>query len=470
MAVAEIAYSEATDVDNATDLRVLFLGLDGFVVLSAMEHDGELVVLVETTADRDWCRACGVRAVSKGRVRTELRDLPSGGRPVRLVWKKRIWRCEQAACEAGSWRETADAILPRASLTERARIQACRRVGQAGHTVAEVARDFGVGWGAVMRAVVDHGTPLVDDLARLDGVRAVGLDESSFLKAGRWAPTRFVTSFVDIERGRLLDVIENRTAAAVSAWFSQRSLGWKAGIEVAAIDPYQGYATALRRALPGAQVVVDHFHAVRLANQVVDEVRRRTQQETTGHRGRKGDPLYGIRHLLLIARERLDDRGRQRIAEALGGGDRYDEVACAWTAKELLRDVYAAADVFTAAARLEAFLAWARDVDVPEVERLARTTKQWRTKILAYHTTRRSNGPTEAMNLLIKKIKRVGHGFRNLDNYRLRLLLHCGVVWNTAPTAKIRGRTPLLGGVEPVINRFRRRRDRAGTDTASLTP
>ncbi len=91
-------------------------------------------------------------------------------------------------------------------------------------------------------------------------------------------------------------------------------------------------ATAPRSASATATASSPSYFSSSLANQVVDEVRRRTQQETTGHRGRKGDPLYGIRHLLLIARQRLDDRGRQRIAEALRAGDRYDEVACAWTA------------------------------------------------------------------------------------------------------------------------------------------
>jgi hypothetical protein len=52
-----------------------------------------------------------------------------------------------------------------------------------------------------------------------------------------------------------------------------------------------------------------------------------------------------------------------------------------------------------------------------------------------------SNGPIEAVNLLVKKVKPVGHGFRNFDNYRLRLLLHCGVRWQTHRTARLRGRS-----------------------------
>ena len=77
-----------------------------------------------------------------------------------------------------------------------------------------------------------------------------------------------------------------------------------------------------------------------------------------------------------------------------------------------------------------------------ELSRLARTLKTWRAKVLAYHHRRLSNGRTEAMNLLIKKIKRVGFGFRNFDNYRIRLLLHCGLQWNEPATVRIRGRAP----------------------------
>jgi transposase len=82
---------------------------------------------------------------------------------------------------------------------------------------------------------------------------------------------------------------------------------------------------------------------------------------------------------------------------------------------------------------------------VPELHRLARTIDGWRPELLAYFDTGGiSNGPTEAMNLLIKKVKRTGHGFRNFDNYRLRLLLPCGVAWQTPSPTRIRGRLPRL--------------------------
>lgn len=81
---------------------------------------------------------------------------------------------------------------------------------------------------------------------------------------------------------------------------------------------------------------------------------------------------------------------------------------------------------------------------VPEVVSLGETLARWQSEILAHHATGASNGPTEGLNLLVKKVKRTGHGFRSFKNYRLRLSLHCRVSWDTPPTARTRGRAPRL--------------------------
>jgi transposase len=421
------------------------LGLDGFEVLATEVASSEWRLLVQTTAEFVGCPGCGVRAQAHGRRTIRVRDLPIGGRPVVLWWRKRIWRCREPACGIRTWTERAAAIRPRAVLTERARAEACRRVGKDAHAVAAVARDLGVGWATIMRAVGDHGRPLVEDPTRLGDVTALGLDETSFLKATRLAPTRYVTGLVDLQGGRLLDVVADRTRAAVDGWLDARSPDWLAQIGTVALDPWRGYASALTAPLGHATVVVDHFHAIRLGNAVVDQVRRRTQQATLGHRGRKPDPLYRIRKLLLTAAEQLTSRGRARLRAGLAAGDPGGEVVAAWQGKELLRAVYAASDLADARATLERFYRWADGVGVTELSRLARTVRAWEAEILAFHATKGcSNGPTEAVNLLIKKVKRVGHGFRNFTNYRLRLLLHCGVRWQTHQTARLRGRYPRL--------------------------
>jgi len=215
----------------------ILLGLDGFEVLAAQVAAGEWQLEIQTTATMVGCQGCGVRAELHGRRRVLVRDLPLAGRPVVLWWRKRLWRCPEPSCGIRTWTEQTAAIRPRAVLTQRARAEACRRVGKDTHAVAAVARDLGVGWATIMRAVADHGTPLVDDPTRLDGVAALGLDETSFLKATRLAPTRWVTGLVDLEGGRLLDVVADRTRAAVGSWLHARPPDWLAQVGTVALDP-----------------------------------------------------------------------------------------------------------------------------------------------------------------------------------------------------------------------------------------
>ncbi len=421
------------------------LGLDGFVLLAVSDHDGEMEQAVETTATAVFCRGCGVVARLHDRRPTWVRDLPAAGRSVTLVWVKRVWRCMEAACSVSTWTETSPAIRSRAGWTERARAEACRRVGQDGHSVAQVAADFGVGWSTAMAAVRDYGTALVDDPDRLVGVAALGVDETAFLAANATHHTMFVTAMVDVATSRLLDVVPGRSGKALTAWVEAQPEQWRQQVRVAALDPFRGYATALRASLPHATRVLDAFHVTRLGFAAVDDVRRRVQHETTGHRGRRDDPLYRIRRVLRRGADNLSDRAWERLLAGLAAGDDGGQIAASWIAAQDLRLLYRCADRAQAQPRMHRWLVHCADSDVPELHRLARTIDSWRPELLAYFDTGGiSNGRTEAVNLLIKKIKRIGHAFRNFHNYRLRLLLHCGVDWHNHRPTPLRGRLPRL--------------------------
>jgi transposase len=101
-------------------------------------------------------------------------------------------------------------------------------------------------------------------------------------------------------------------------WLQDRGTGFTAGIKTAALDPFRGYAKAIRDGLPEAITVLDAFHVVKLGSAMVDGVRRRIQQDTLGHRDRKGDPLYGIRRTLQIGAEHLPAPGLPAPAKADG--------------------------------------------------------------------------------------------------------------------------------------------------------
>ncbi len=135
-----------------------------------------------------------------------------------------------------------------------------------------------------------------------------------------------------------------------------------------------------------------------LAGEKLDEVRRRVQNETLGHRGWKADPLYRARKLLVIAQERLDDKSQGKLTGLLRAGDPKGEVTTAWHAKEAVRELYAHRDPELALEWVDQLSADMRYRDCPpEVRQLGRTMQRWRTQIAAWHQAQVSNGPTETV-------------------------------------------------------------------------
>ncbi len=177
-------------------------------------------------------------------------------------------------------------------------------------------------------------TGLEADTDRVGKVEAVGVDETLFWRQGRWRTKQWCTSVVDVGGRQLIDIVAGRTAESAARWFRSQPAEWRDGIRWAVLDIVRSVSD---RVLPNAAQVADPFHVIRLANQRLDEVRRRTQNETLGHRGRKGDPLYRIRRLLTSASERISDRGRTRLRGLLTAGDPHGEVRIAWHAKETVR-------------------------------------------------------------------------------------------------------------------------------------
>jgi transposase len=249
---------------------------------------------------------------------------PVFGRPARLVWRKQRWRCPTCS---RSWTEQQPAIAStRCALTTRAARWATQQVGRHGRTVAEMADDLGCDWHTVMDAVTLYGEPLIDDPARFGAVTAIGLDENLFARQGTFRTQRWSTQIVDVRRGQLLDVVPGRDSAEPCRWLAARPDAWRAAIEWATLDLSNSYRAVFDRTLPDATQVADPFHVTRLANDALDECRRRVQNETLGYRGRRNDPLYRARRRLVMARQRLSDDGHQRLLGLLRSGDPRREV------------------------------------------------------------------------------------------------------------------------------------------------
>ena len=395
-----------------------------------VDDQQRLVLTVESGQLEAACPTCGVLAVGHGRRVRVLHDAPCFGRVTVVRWLVRMWRCREAACPGGgTFSEAHDLAPPRMALTVRAVRWATDALSYDDTTVSALARHLGVDWHTCWDAIKVEAKARTGDPARLKGVKSLGVDEHIW-RPSRIGVDRAVTIIVDLTRdqagclhARLLDAVVGRSGTVYKRWLDAQPGRFLADIDTAALDPFRGYANALRDGLPDAVAVLDAFHVVRLGTQVVDEVRRRVQQDTLGRRGHKDDPLYKIRGLLRHGVEHLTEKQQAKIRHCLDDGDPTDEVNLTWQCYQQLRSIYHAAPAKgreIAQKVLDSF----HTCPIPEVARLGRTRRAWRNQVLAYFDTSGvSNGGTEAINLIIEKVRRLAHGFKNFDHYRLRIML-----------------------------------------------
>ena len=408
-------------------LRAL-VGLKDVRVLHYKRTGPDVELMIEQVVEDIRCPSCGGRAQVKERPVVRYVDLPIYGAPMHLAWRKHRMRCPDTACARKTWVLSDHRIAAKKCLlTTRAAKWATEAVGT-GRTVKEVAGELGCDWHTVNDAVTTYGKALLEaDRKRLNKTTAIGLDETSFVKLGSRGYKDYATTVADVENHQIIDILASRNYADVAAWIDKQPRAWKERICFGALDMSATYAAVYSVVLPQAKQVVDSFHAVALANRCLDDVRRRVQNEQLGHRGRRDDPLYRARRALLRAEETLDAHASERLQSLLELGDPHAEVAIAYRVKERLRDFYRTEDPFEAR-RLLADLQrhCVKRAMPPEIQRLGKTIRKWFEKLCNYHLAKVSNGPTEALNNLVKRIKRIGFGFRNFENYRIRALLYAG--------------------------------------------
>ncbi|MGL5849309.1 MAG: ISL3 family transposase, partial [Phycicoccus sp.] len=333
----------------------VLLGLDGVRVVAAeRDQGGGLVVMVESEPAAVGCPMCGVFAHGHGRVVVSLVDAPSGGKPVVLRWRKRRFVCPDLHCPTGSFTEQDERVArPRALLTARACRWVIGQLRREHASIAGLARQLGTTWNTVWSSVEPMLIAAAADPSRFEGVTMLGVDEHVWHHVSTKEPEdggrgpKELTGMVDLtrdERGkvraRLLDLVPGRSGAAYAGWLKERGEGFRSGVQVATLDPFHGYKNAIDDQLQDAVAVLDAYHVVMLAARAMDQTRRRVQQETTGHRGRKGDPLYRVRNILRAGQEHLTDRQRARLHAAFTAREEHVEVEVAYRCAQQVRSAY----------------------------------------------------------------------------------------------------------------------------------
>lgn len=278
------------------------------------------------------CVDCGVAGRLRDHVERKVTDLPIVGHPTRLHVRVPRFTCDNTGCETRIFQQLMPLLAePRAKTTRRCTRWILQRLAIDRTSVSAVAKALGLGWDLVNDLAISKiRTMVYDQPGHLEGVRVLGVDEHKWKHVRGDGSSSFVTVLVDLTPvvdgtgpARLLDMVQGRSAKVLTDWLDARDQAFRERIKVVTMDGFAGYHAAAASAVPAARTVMDPFHVVHLAADKLTVCRQRVQQATTGHRGRSGDPLYGIRRTLSTRAELLTDKQKARLWKAFTADDAH---------------------------------------------------------------------------------------------------------------------------------------------------
>ena len=410
----------------------------GLAITGAADAGPLTIIEATPVAVIGVCPDCGQPGKLRDHTTRRLVDLPVVGFPTRLHVKVPRFRCTATSCKRRIFQASLACADDGSKLTYRVTRWILQRLAIDRMSVSATAKALGVGWDLVNHVALDACRQLVyGDPCHLDGVRILGVDEHV------WKHTRkpgqasnLVTILVDLTplvdgRGpaRLLDMRPGRSADVLSGWLKERDPSFREQIQVVTMDGFTGYATAVEEQLPQADKVMDPFHVVHLAADKLTSCRQRLQRETTGRRGRKDDPLYKHRRTLLTRTNYLTERQKHRLERLWATDDDYVALEVTWLLYQDMIAAYAHPKKSEGKKLMERIIRTLRKglpKGLEELAQLGRTLWRRRKDVLAYFDIGASNGPGEAINGRLEHLRGIALGFKNLNHYILRCLIHSG--------------------------------------------
>lgn len=276
-------------------------------------------------------------------------------------------------------------------------------------SMADVAAFLKLGWDTVKRIFsADMGREA--EKVNLREVEFLAIDE---VYLGR--RHRFVTIVIDWKSGRILHVAKGRGENALRPFFRRLRLA-RARIKAVATDMAAAYASAVIKNLPGADLVIDRFHVIKLMNEKIDQLRRALQREADGM-GRRA--IKGVRFLLLRGKENLSP---ERLPDLKAALELNQPLSVAYYLKEELRTLWQYRDIKEMASFLDDWIRRAMESGIAPLATFAKTLLAFRQAILNSAKHPVSNGKLEGINNKIGAMQRVHYGLRDFQFLTLRLL------------------------------------------------
>jgi transposase len=385
------------------------IGINGYRVLG-YDKEEKITIHAETWQGPRSCPYCGTgRLHSKGRYRRRARHLDCFGSASQLLIHTRRYRCVECG---RSFVPSLPGLLPWRQSTEPWREKVYQHPHH-GICASALARLMELGQASVERIYQQFTRRKANERLSLQCPRVLGIDEHSLHKG-----QRFATTLCDLKNHRVFDIVPGRSEADLRGFISR--LEGRHQVRVVCIDLSSPYRHLIRSAFPNAKIVADRFHVVRLIIHHFMELARQIAPAIKNQRSYLGALRKRTEHLSAIDSQRLGALFNayptlEPLYEMMHRLRRIMNIkhqtkrACRPLARQLLGLID----------QLK------RSAFSPLVT-LAQTLKTWIEPIAAMWRFTKNNGITEGFHRKMKLIQRRAYGFRNFNNYRLRVIAQCG--------------------------------------------
>lgn len=414
------------------------LNWPAWTVLAVEEQDREYRISAsppEPTA----CPHCGTVGEFQGfggKEQTFL-DLPVHAKRVGIVIQRKRRRCKSCG-------RTFYAPIPEMDETRQMTRRLVEHIQRESldRPFVHVADAVGVTEGTVRHIFNEHTKELSAGYSYATPA-ALGIDELYLLGEMRCILT-------NVEYRTIVDLLPKRDKKTVQAYLSKMKDGHK--VEVVVMDMWRPYREAAAAVLPGAMVVVDKFHVVRMATDALDSVRKKLRDELTDKQRRT---LKRDRYVLLRRRHDLSEKDELLLST---WRNNFPQLAAAYDAKEAFFDIYQAIDRAAAEAAYDKWRSALSSEMETAYKELITAVTNWRAPIFNYFDTGLTNAYTEAMNGVAKAVNGLGRGY-SFDSIRAKMLFvghrHKRDTWRNLMAERVkegvRSPTPPLRIFEGII-------------------
>lgn len=340
-----------------------------------------------------------------------VRDLPLGEHNVYLKVNRRQLKCQGCGKK---FSEEFNFFKKRSHFTERLKHKIIKEIISG--DIKNVAERNGLSEQEVTTILQEAGENLIHK--KPENLKRLGIDEIAFIKGQK----NYCAVLVDIDKKQLIAILPNRTQEEIRKCLESWGIEVLSQVEEVSIDLFSSYKSLANELMPNAEVVGDRFHVMKQVSEELDLERRKIKRESEQikNAAEKANKLAALTHskyALLKNEVDLNELQRNKLDEIK---NILPELSVMHKLKESFRQIFETKQAWTDG--LFELCDWFKDAQL-KFPKSCGTIRRWMGEIISYFDNRTTQGVVEGINNKLKLIKRMGYGFRNFDNFRLRVAL-----------------------------------------------